>query len=68
MLVNFHIYFNILSMKKIAITKIQDVWVCDLFEFVDNEWQNIKIVDAKSFSELMIKIGENNWIDLINKN
>ena len=68
MLVNFHIYFNILSMKKIAITKIQDVWVCDLFEFIDDKWQNIKIVDAKSFSELMIKIGENNWIDLINKN
>jgi hypothetical protein len=34
----------------------------------DNFWKSTDIVNAESFSDLMIKIGEKNWIDLLNKN
>lgn len=58
----------------IDITKKKGVWISTLYKQND---KNNKVsfavleetpVKAESFGELMIKIGEKNWVDLVNKN
>jgi transcriptional regulator with XRE-family HTH domain len=59
-----------INVHSVLIEKKDDEWTCSLFvkycarqqpKFVD-------IVTSKSFSELIVKMGEKNWIDLLNLN
>lgn len=55
-------------MKKIVITKKEGLWYCSFYEndFGSDRW--IDSVEANSFGELMVMIGEKDWVGLINKN
>lgn len=63
---------------KISITKSKEIWTCLLEEVLFTNFQSqnldrticepVDIIEAESFSELMVEIGNKNWVDLINKN
>lgn len=62
-------------MYKIVTIKVDGIWSCSLMKQREKgtliwyqKWILMESIEANSFSELMVKIGENNYIDLINKN
>jgi hypothetical protein len=66
-------------MNKIVLSKRNNVWFAVYMEKVvtvkskisdlhdEFHWRSVDSVDADSFGELMIKIGEKKWVDEIQK-
>lgn len=55
----------------IQIKKSEDKWTCTLGKILDKDGKVTELMDitnANNFPDLMIEIGNRNWVDLINKN
>ncbi len=60
----------------ISITKSEGVWTCLLKKVLSvkthyldrTRCESVEEITAPSFSELMVEIGNKQWVDLINKN
>lgn len=59
-----------MASKGIHISKECDIWYCSLIELIPKSGMNklIEVIKADSFQELMVEIGNKNWIDILNKN
>jgi len=52
-----------------SITKDNGIWKGYFFRKISGtNWKLIDILESDSYGGLMLKVGENNWIDKINKN